>query len=215
MSTKTCRDCHLELPLTEYHANKGSKDKLEPRCRACVKVYRAEWYQKNKERLQAYSKSFYRDNADDVLAYQKRYAKKNSAKIKERGANYRANNRERLLLGKKAYYQANKHKIKPYNDAYQAAHPEHNRVSTYRRRAKLKAASGACSAAQINSKCEYHGWRCYLCGESVTPKTLHMDHRKPIARGGSNWPANLAPACVRCNLSKSRKTEKEYLAENR
>jgi 5-methylcytosine-specific restriction endonuclease McrA len=213
MSIKTCRDCHRELPLTEYHMNRGCRDNLAPNCKDCVKTLRAIWYQKNKDRLLQYSADFYKVNADDVKAYQKRYAKQNPVKIKTRGSRYRANNRERLLISKKVYYEANKVRLRPNRAAYQSAHPEHNRASTYKRRAKLKAAVGTCSAKQIVAKCEYHGWRCYLCGESVTPKTLHMDHRKPIARGGSNWPANLAPACVPCNLSKSNKTEKEYLAD--
>jgi hypothetical protein len=28
------------------------------------------------------------------------------------------------------------------------------------------------------------------------------DHVKPLARGGSNWPANLRPACKSCNSRK-------------
>jgi len=31
----------------------------------------------------------------------------------------------------------------------------------------------------------------------------HIDHVKPISKGGSNWPANLRPACEPCNLRKS------------
>jgi 5-methylcytosine-specific restriction endonuclease McrA len=215
MSTKTCRDCHLELPLTEYHANRSCRDNLEPNCRACVKIYRAAWYQKNKARLLQYSADFYQANADNVKAYQKRYAKKNTAKIKDRGVGYRAANREHLLKAKRLNYVANREHYLLLNTEYRKQNPAYGRLSSYKRKARLKNAVGHCSAAQFKAKCEYHGWRCYLCHEPITLQTLHMDHRTPIARGGSNWPANLAPACVRCNLSKSRKTEKEYLAENR
>ncbi|MFG1833848.1 HNH endonuclease [Micromonospora chersina] len=30
-----------------------------------------------------------------------------------------------------------------------------------------------------------------------------LDHVKPLAKGGSGWPANLRPACNPCNLRKS------------
>ena len=37
-----------------------------------------------------------------------------------------------------------------------------------------------------------------MCGTEATA----IDHVKPIARGGSNWPANLRPACTPCNSRK-------------
>lgn len=76
--------------------------------------------------------------------------------------------------------------------------------------AKRKAAPGECTPAQWLDKIGYWGWRCYLCGTGLTPKTLHMEHRKPLARGGSHWPANLAPACASCNLRKNAMTEAEF-----
>lgn len=45
----------------------------------------------------------------------------------------------------------------------------------------------------------FHGWRCWYCRAELTPATLTKDHRQPIARGGSNWPSNLVPACAACN----------------
>lgn len=38
----------------------------------------------------------------------------------------------------------------------------------------------------------------------------HLDHIIPKSRGGSNLPANLAPSCKACNLSKSAKTPDEW-----
>jgi 5-methylcytosine-specific restriction endonuclease McrA len=30
-----------------------------------------------------------------------------------------------------------------------------------------------------------------------------IDHVIPVSKGGTGWPANLRPACGRCNLAKS------------
>lgn len=209
---KICRECSRSLPLTEYHVHKGCRDGLQKKCRDCVKAYRAEYYQKNADRLRSYSVEFYKENADHVKNYQKEYAVKNPTKLKERSVKYRAANRPRLLAAKQADYQRNKPTRLRQNAAYRKAHPEYARLSTYKRKARLKDAPGYCSAAQLRAKGQYHGWRCYLCQTSLTIRTAHMDHRKPLARGGSNWPANLAPACGPCNLSKGRKTEQEYRA---
>ena len=45
-------------------------------------------------------------------------------------------------------------------------------------------------------------FRCRYCGVSVTFKTLRVDHIKPVARGGSSHPSNLATACHDCNSGK-------------
>jgi 5-methylcytosine-specific restriction endonuclease McrA len=48
------------------------------------------------------------------------------------------------------------------------------------------------------------GHRCQLCG--LTPDDgvqLHIDHRVPLAKGGTNHVENLWTLCDRCNLGKS------------
>lgn len=43
------------------------------------------------------------------------------------------------------------------------------------------------------------GLPCHYCGE---PDAGTVDHVVPVAAGGDNSPANLVPACGRCNYSK-------------
>lgn len=48
------------------------------------------------------------------------------------------------------------------------------------------------------------GYRCQLCGQSQDGGAiLHVDHRKPLAKGGSNTDDNLWTLCNVCNLGKS------------
>ena len=48
------------------------------------------------------------------------------------------------------------------------------------------------------------GYRCQLCGASHDGKTkLHVDHKVPLAKGGSNEDDNLWTLCEDCNLGKS------------
>lgn len=67
---------------------------------------------------------------------------------------------------------------------------------TRNRRARL--APGDATAEQIVARWTYYGGRCWMCGNDAE----HTDHVKPLAKGGSNWPANLRPACAPCNLAK-------------
>jgi hypothetical protein len=46
------------------------------------------------------------------------------------------------------------------------------------------------------------GYVCHYCGASVRGVRFHIDHVVPVSWGGTNDPANLVTACVRCNLKK-------------
>ena len=54
-----------------------------------------------------------------------------------------------------------------------------------------------------------HGGRCGYCGGSGP---LQVDHRTPLARGVTNEPGNILPACGRCNLRKHTMSEAEFRA---
>ena len=45
-------------------------------------------------------------------------------------------------------------------------------------------------------------YRCADCGATNKETTLHIDHIKPLARGGTNHISNLQVLCERCNLVK-------------
>lgn len=51
---------------------------------------------------------------------------------------------------------------------------------------------------------------CYYCSVILQPEEVHIEHKTPVARGGTNKRKNLALSCARCNLSKGRKTEAEF-----
>jgi hypothetical protein len=47
------------------------------------------------------------------------------------------------------------------------------------------------------------GFTCEYCGRSAPTVQLHVDHRTPVSRGGSDAVDNLTTACADCNLGKS------------
>jgi len=46
------------------------------------------------------------------------------------------------------------------------------------------------------------GFRCQYCGETAPDVVLHVDHIKPVAKGGSNEIVNLVTSCAGCNSGK-------------
>lgn len=211
--TKVCSKCHRDLPVSEFHTHNGTSDRLQSKCRSCVKAYRAEYYLKNQERLREYSATFYAANATDVKAYQRGYAERNQFAIRERGKKYRSGpNRDVVLAKKRVDYLANKDRRLAQCKLHKAQHPEYARRSHHHRRAQKFGVSGTFTARSVIEKFAFFGWCCYLCGTAGTIHTLEIDHRKPMSRGGTNWIANIAPACSGCNQKKRQRTEQEYRA---
>lgn len=64
---------------------------------------------------------------------------------------------------------------------------------------RMREAKGFTTAAQLVSRIAYYGGMCWICR---TAPYEEIDHVKPISMGGTNWPANLRPACRKCNLAK-------------
>jgi 5-methylcytosine-specific restriction endonuclease McrA len=154
-----------------------------------------QYYQDNKGRIMDRSRNRYGENKESILQQQKEYYKQNRGKQLERAQEYRNNHRAAIKDYKRTHYKNNR------EDYYAWGMNRKNR---------LKNAKGFFTAKQWFDKLEYYGYRCYLCRISLENQETHKDHRTPISRGGSNWIANIAPACAPCNLSKNAKTEKEF-----
>lgn len=91
---------------------------------------------------------------------------------------------------------------------------EHYRQLT--RKYRLSIGGGKHTDRDAEALFEIQTGACYFCAEPlVSPegKRRHTkDHLTPVARGGSDSPANLALVCTRCNSSKNMKTEEEFWA---
>lgn len=66
------------------------------------------------------------------------------------------------------------------------------------RAARERSARGSATALQVRWRVAYYGDRCAYCHGPVQ----QIDHVKPLAAGGTNFPANLRPTCAACNRRK-------------
>lgn len=139
---------------------------------------------------------------------------------RRRMAEWRDANPEKEFQRSRAYGEANREKIAERARAYRAANPEKSRASankwraanpeTYAqisaqgsrtRRARKRAAEGSHTVDDIQRIFEAQNGKCALCRAKVGKK-FHVDHIKPLSKGGSNAARNLQILCSACNIRK-------------
>lgn len=226
--TKKCGACKTDKLREAFNKYAQAKDGLQPRCRDCQRELRAEWYAANRESEIAKATAWNLDNKDRVneLSRNRRVLNPEIGRLSS-AKNY-ANNGHRWAATKsarrkldptpfreseKAWRAANKDKIRAKHEREIAKNPNlsrdrywkdpaYARQKSSRRKAMRRGASiGNITPSGLASRIAYYGGKCWMCGAPYA----HLDHVKPLSKGGAHMLANLRPACAPCNLTKSDK----------
>lgn len=181
--------CGESLPLHKFNADAQKRDCSSVRCRDCYNSRNRELRQQNLERYREYDRAYKSENTD---------------RIKEEAALYREKNRVQIAEHKRQVRKANPDLARQKDTTWRRANPDKVRATSSRRRAKVKAAAGSYTDADIEDIRKAQGNRCYICHKKLGPD-FHVDHFIPLAKGGTNDPGNLRLACPFCNKSKNAK----------
>ena len=219
---KKCPKCGVEKREKEFYSLKSGK--LSCHCKECGREYQRRFKQSNPNKVKDSRRKHYLKNKDNILAKNrlkrrpydpdkaKKYRKNNPDRIKKLKRKCYLKNKDKVLESNKRWARENRKKVnecnRKYNKRYREKHPEKSRNYTRIRRARKKGAKGCFTHEQVKARFHYYGNRCYYCG---CDGKMTLDHRIPLSKGGTNWPANIVPACMSCNSSKRNKTEKEFL----
>jgi hypothetical protein len=188
---KRCTKCKEYKEKAEFGSDISRKDGINPTCRQCVNTQSRKYNAEHPDR---------RRNAS---------------------RNWRENNREYVREYQRVHQMNTKPERAAYLRKWRLKHGDHD--ATYHIKGQLRTAlyrsrkanaSGvhtaddliAIRAAQTDKRGRL---RCWWCGKSIID-TPHLDHKMPLARGGSNGSENLCYSCGPCNCSKSAKTPAEY-----
>jgi 5-methylcytosine-specific restriction endonuclease McrA len=96
--------------------------------------------------------------------------------------------------------------IRVSNPIWRANNPDKARAKDRRAWNRRRAATGTYTEEQWLARLAFWGWRCYLCNGdwfNLPERDRTIDHVIPVSKGGTNWPANLRPACRSCNSKKN------------
>jgi 5-methylcytosine-specific restriction endonuclease McrA len=170
---KRCASCRAVKPLSEFGKRSLSPDGLNAACRSCIRERKAGYYQRDRVKIRA----------EQLLRYwsdpEKARAEKRKDYVRHRDKRI---DRERRRIAE--------------NDEYR------RRAREYKRRHALRRKGVPCvpfSLDDLKAKVAYWGDKCWLCGGAWT----HIDHVKPVSRGGMHALSNLRPACRSCNQVKN------------
>ncbi len=185
---KKCTKCGEVKELGEFGRDKRMSDGRINKCKKCASIARAERYAKNKKR-------------ENVRSFE--YRKRNIEAILEREKAYRAENRELVAKRTREWRLTSGYSQGEYKAGRRIAYASYEQ----NRRSLSMSAAGGFTPTQWQARLDYYSGKCIYCGSS---ESIEIEHRIPLSRGGTNWPANLVPACKSCNCKKGTKTEFEF-----
>lgn len=213
---KTCKTCKAPKPLTEFYIKNKKTGNRISQCKGCHsfpdpkrpitkhgtagsyqrgcrcdlcrdanskarKRYREKNIERYRERQRRYDESFRRSRSEKRLEQKRRAGARYYAKRKD---NPQWRNKEKARL--REYMQTEKGRLL--------------RISTkHAYLARKNAADGRATPRQLAYRWAFYGGLCWICHSPA----VEFDHVKPLSVGGSNWPANLRPACRTCNARKN------------
>lgn len=139
---------------------------------------------------------YYEENRETILEYGRRYHEENRAAQLESMARWRENNLERHRENARRYYRE---------------HPEASRVAGSRYRHHKRTLQGEpYGIAEMKRMYQQQGGRCYYC-RSPLFGVYHIEHKRPLSRGGLDCLYNIVLSCPTCNLRKYTKTAEEFM----
>lgn len=191
-SNGACVTCNLIANLAAYHAETdGARAVRNARMKA--------WADENREKVREKGRAYSKANRENANAW--KAANREKLNAAEREARQR--NPEAYKASRERYASTDKGKAGYIRRTlkWQAENPEAVRAIAHTRRAREAGAEGTHTAEDIKRIGEAQGWKCHWC-KKPTRHCYHVDHIVPLAKGGSNWPSNLAVACPACNLRK-------------
>lgn len=196
---KQCTKCQQLQPLDNFGNDKSRKDGKFPQCKTCTAADQKKYYEANKEKFKARAKAWKQENPERVKQIRQKYLKEHAEENREYQRRWAADYRRNNPLNHRRW-KTSPEKLKQWRKA----NPEKYRNQKLRRRSREKGTGQyLVSSKDIKRLLDKP---CIYCGEP----SKHIDHIIPVSRGGEHRVGNLAPACARCNLTKSDRYVMEW-----
>ena len=182
--------------------------------------YNHEWHIKNQDAILKRHREYHKANREHELARMREWYKQNREKKREYQAKH-PGTRGAYSSAQDYHREKTRKWIKAHPGCYRKwreTNPSRLKAKDHKRRALIKGNGGSFTANELKALFEQQEGFCFYCGEllySSFDKDVHVEHKIPISRGGSNNIDNIVLACAPCNYSKGMKTHEEFMTVTR
>lgn len=212
--TGKCAPCKKAYAAAQYAANTDKHNARNAAWSAAnpgrKKALSAAWAAANKERCNAVRRAWRAANPDKVKAADAALRAANTDKIRTMKTAWRAANPAMVKAQDAAWREANPDKVKAITAAWRAANPEAIRINNQNRRAREKKAGGRLSSGLAATLFKMQKGKCPCCKQPLGDD-YHLDHKMPLALGGSNTDNNMQLLRAVCNMQKSAKHPVDFM----
>jgi 5-methylcytosine-specific restriction endonuclease McrA len=171
------------------------------------------WRSTHIEHRKAYRKKQYSIKKDEQLASCRIWRQNNLDKAKQISNAYKKSNKEKCQAKQRNWRIQNADAIRSYARLYRGKYPEVKRAAEAKRRARKVGAVGSYGRNDVLQLLVLQKKRCATCYADISSK-YHIDHIRPLARGGGNSRNNIQLLCPPCNMRKSAKDPVVWAREN-
>jgi hypothetical protein len=190
------------------------KIKANPKIYAKHLAAGRKWAAEHPEAIRHKSARYRRRNLEKLRAYTRRWMRRwyraNLREARKQRKSYRLSNLEKWRAYDRKVYREKlktnakwRTRKKERNRLWVKRNPEKQRHRVGRYRVRKLSAKGSHTLAEWLAVIRLHGWRCFYCRKRVTRSTVTKDHCIPLSKKGTDFAANLVPACKSCNSGKS------------
>jgi hypothetical protein len=107
MIKRMCEICKKEFDISSFQSfvRKSGETYTLNKCKECNKIYKHEYYLKNKEKYTENNKKYVEAHRNEINAYNRKYNLDNKEKNKERDQEYKIKNKERIAENRKKSFK--------------------------------------------------------------------------------------------------------------
>lgn len=193
---KKCSKCRCEKPISDFYAEKRSTDGRRSDCKLCVAEYKASRQEETRT-----------NNRVSSAAWRSR----NPGKAAEKSAAWREKNPDKAKASTAAYHAANPHKARERERSWLESHPDARRTIAHNYHAKKRANGGTLSVGLAEKLFKLQRGKCACGCKQSLGDDYHLDHRMPLALGGTNTDDNIQLLTGICNRKKGAKHPVDFM----
>lgn len=173
----------------------------------------AAWRAANKEHIKAYNAAYAASRfGGERSEYDKQLYESKRAERIAAAKKWQAENKERDIANKASWRSANRHRWSKYTATWRAKNPDAAIVIKHTRRARQRNAQGTLSKDLIKRLFSLQKGMCPCCRKPLGDD-YQLDHKMPLALGGSNTDSNMQLLRAQCNRQKHAKHPVDFMQE--